>query len=138
MQIHDLVGHHAAMQTQVLVAVQRGEDRGRQLADADLDAIAILDQAGDLLADPLRLLGWRAGLELDQGMIGRDHDIEPLIGHEPAVRRPRHGGVDLGDHEFGAIQHRGHEMHRGPEAALAIASGGVTWIRARSTGRAAR
>jgi hypothetical protein len=110
-QIGDLVAHHAAVQAEVPPVVECREHRRGHLADADLDRIAVLDQAGDVLTDPMDLRRQVTGRQRDQRALGLDHVAQAFVRDLEALRRPRRGGVDLGDDLLGAVEHRRHEVH---------------------------
>ena len=120
-QIGHLVADQPAVQAQIAPLAQRGEHGGRDLADADLNRVAVVDQAGDVRADPMGLRRQAAGRERDQRAFRLDHVVEPVVRDLIAVGRARHGGVDLGHDHLGPIQHRRDEVHRDAEAAAAAA-----------------
>ena len=59
-KIHEAVAEEFGMHPQMFFLVQVGHDRIRQPSVTDLDGIAVLDEAGHVVADPLRRLR-RAG-----------------------------------------------------------------------------
>ena len=61
MQVRDRVGDQPAVDSEVAMARKRVQHRGRDLADADLDGVAVRDQARDVQADGKRPVNGAAG-----------------------------------------------------------------------------
>ena len=86
-QIGHLVADQPAVQAEIAPVAQAREHGGRHLADADLDRVAVVDQAGDVRADPMGLRRQAARRERDQRAIRLDHVVEPVVRDLIAVRR---------------------------------------------------
>ena len=108
------------VEREVLVVGERFEDRLGDRAHADLDGGAVGHEARDVATDgPLDLADGR-------GRIGRERRVhlDPRVHLAPVQERvaegPRHGRVDLGDHERGAA--RGGERDADGDAEAQVAA----------------
>jgi hypothetical protein len=78
---------------------------------------AVLDQAGDVRADPGRLRRQVAGRNRNQRTRRFDHVVQAVVGKLVAAGGSRHRRVDLGHDRVGPVQDGGDEVHRDAEAA---------------------
>ena len=122
-QVERAVADRAAVEAEVAVAREGGEDRVGQGADPGLQGGSVLDQfadpARDLALDVARL----ARLH-HQGRRRAGHEEVEVVGVEQARAGPRRVLVDFADHHPGALQ-RGREVLVGEaEAEAAFVVGG--------------
>ena len=141
-QVDDGVGEHLGVDAEVLLLLEELDHRVGDAADAHLEGGAVLHERGDVLADgrssrsgpsPVGLVG-EGVCRLDERLVHRDEDVEVVDVHEAVAQGPRHLRVDLGDHEAGV---RGGHLTMStemPRLQRPCSSGGVTWIRATSSG----
>ena len=66
-ELHDPVRHELGVDAELAVVAERGHQRVRDAADADLERGAVGDVADDVLGDPLVALVGRDGRDLTSG-----------------------------------------------------------------------
>ena len=76
-QVHDAVGDHLRMDAQVVFVVQEAQGGVGNGPDAQLEAVAVLDHTGDVLADGFFDIADGRGLHLDDLAVVR-HEIIDL------------------------------------------------------------
>src|SRR5262249_42944057 len=107
--LNDTVGEHFGVHAEILDAAlfEQRADRVRHGADADLDAVAVLDLADDPLGDRAVGVAWGRIAQLRRRQIVTVDDVVDLADmHGVAVAIDvGQAGADLDDDGFGALYH---------------------------------
>ena len=137
-QLRHLVADQAAVQTEIAAIAQRREHGGRHLADADLDGVAVRDQAGHVRADAIDLRRQATRRERHQRTLGLDHVVEAVVGELVAGRGRGIAALTSATITLARSRTAGTKCTDTPETTAAGRSGGATWISARSISSPAR
>ena len=119
----DAVAHRTAVQPQVAVAMQRGQHGLGQVADAQLQRGAVLDQRGDMARDGLLHRPGRGAALFQWRMLGVDEQREIAGLQVHAAVGPGDGGVDLANHYACLLQRGGQVFLRQAQAVAALIVG---------------
>ncbi len=133
-QVQEPIAEHLRMDSQVIVAGQPAQHRIGNLADPRLQRAAVLYEQGDVLADLQGDLVHLEGGHLGEGL-GDPEECRDLVLMEVALAEGAgHLVIDLGDDVLGRFGRRQDDINGDAQGAIALASGGVTWMSATSTG----
>ena len=111
------------MHAQMLLAEEVGQDRVRQRPEAHLDGVAVLDEAGHVIADPLGFGRRDRSLDFQQRFVMGNDEIDiPNVDESVAVDA-RHEPVDLGDDHPGVLRGRLDDVDADAEAQVAVVVG---------------
>ena len=119
-QVDDAVADHFGVDTQIPVVAQIAQHRVGNLADAELQGAAVLDQHRYVLPDPF---GNRVHLrrrQLEQRLLGLDPGVDLADVDEAVAAGYRHLRIDLRDHLARRVASRGDDVHRDAERAVAV------------------
>ena len=119
-QAHDPVAEELRMHAQMLLAVEVGHDRVGQGPEADLDGVAVLNEAGHVVADPLRFFRRDRSLDFQQRFVVGDDEIDIPDVDEPVAVNARHEPVDLGDDHLGIFRGCLDDVHADAEAQVTV------------------
>ena len=124
-QLYHAVAEHLGMDTQVLLVLQEQEHRVGNGADAQLQAVAVLHQGGDILADGALHIADVGRRQFDEvGLLL--HDVIQLADMDEAVTHGAgHLGVDLRDQQVGALGGGLGVVAGNAKAAVAVLIGGA-------------
>ena len=122
-QVHEAIAEQFGMHPQMLFVEQVGHDRIRQPPVTDLDGIAVLNEAGHVVADPLCRFIERNGRKLQEGFVMADDEIDILDVDEPVAMNTGHVGVHLCD-DHGCLVRGGFDhIHADSETQISVLIG---------------
>ena len=99
--------------------MQEAQRLVRDLADADLQGAAVLDETDDVAGHLARDLVRGRVLVLGQGLVGLDREVDVAPGERLGVRQ-RHAGVRLRRHQARLADQRGRDVDADAEAQAAV------------------
>ena len=100
-EVDHALAEHLGVDAEVVLFVQEQQHGVGDAADAELQAGAVVDEAGDVLADGLFDRADPGRLQLDDGRRALDDDVEVAHVDERVAVGARHVGVDQGDDGLG-------------------------------------
>ena len=122
-QRQQAVGEHFGMDSQVAPVRELRQHRIRNLADAELQTGAVLDQFGAVAADdPLHLVRRLERHGFNRSVMGNDV-VDPVQRNHRIPQRERDMAVHHRDHHPGAFDRRQRDIHRGSQRHPAVAVG---------------
>ena len=94
------------MQAEIVLVAERAEDRGRDGADAGLDAVAIAQQVCDMLANRGRGFVHARRRQRRRAAVALHHVVDRLFVDARSARRRRQTVVQLGHNQLRRREHR--------------------------------
>ena len=122
-QIDQPIGKHLGVDAELVLVGQPSQDSIRNPANPQLQRRAVLDEAGDQLADAALDCGFSFGGMLVQRTARPDERVHAIDRHRGGAVRARHAVVDLGDDDARVVDGRTRGVHRRAERAQAVAIG---------------
>ncbi len=119
-EVDDALAEHLGVDAEVVLLVQEHEDGVGDAADAELQAGAVLHEAGDVAADRLLHRTYPGGRQLDDRLVALDDRVDLVEMDERVAVGARHVGVHLGDHRPGGLGGRLGVVDRDAEGAIAV------------------
>jgi len=122
-QLDDAVADELRVDAQVLLAAEVRENGVGDRSVAHLDGVAVLDEAGHVVSDPLGDFRVGRGVVLQQRLVVGDQEIDVVDVEEGVAVDPRHVTVDLCDDHPGRLGGGLDDVHADPHAEIAVVVG---------------
>ena len=117
----ETLGEHPRQQVHAALLGQARQYAVRHRADAELHPRAVGNEIEHAIDDLPVAVGGRWGAIFPDRRVCLDGETDPFDRHPAVAGRPRHIGIDLGDHQAGGADEVLGEAHRDAEAHLALA-----------------